>query len=90
MPLLTFDQCVCLIWFRMNKLPRLTGKEMVDFLLKQGFVLRRIRGSHHLLEKNVLRVPVPVHGNSNLKIGTLRSILRLSKMSPEEFERLKR
>lgn len=73
----------------MSRLPRLTGKEMVGFLMKQGFVLRRIRGSHHLLEKNDLRVPVPVHGNSNLKIGTLRSILRLSKISPDEFEHLR-
>jgi hypothetical protein len=31
---------------------------------------------------------VPVHGNSNLKIGTLRSILRDIEISAAEFERL--
>ena len=34
------------------------------------------------------RTTVPVHGNSALKIGTLRAILRDIDMSPDEFERL--
>ena len=35
-----------------------------------------------------MRTTVPVHGNRNLKIGTLRSILRDVDISPAEFERL--
>jgi predicted RNA binding protein YcfA (HicA-like mRNA interferase family) len=31
---------------------------------------------------------IPVHGNSALKIGTLRGILRDIDVSPDEFERL--
>ena len=34
------------------------------------------------------RTSIPVHGNSALKIGTLRGILRDIDMSPDEFERL--
>jgi len=34
------------------------------------------------------RTSIPVHGNSALKIGTLRGILRDIEMSPDEFERL--
>jgi predicted RNA binding protein YcfA (HicA-like mRNA interferase family) len=33
---------------------------------------------------------VPVHGNRNLKIGTLRSILRDIEISAAEFEQLLR
>lgn len=72
----------------MTKVPRLTGKEMIRFLETQGFVLRRVRGSHHFLERGDQRTSVPVHGNNSLKIGTLRSILRDIDMTPAEFERL--
>ena len=72
----------------MAKLPRPTGKEMVRFLEKQGFTVRRVRGSHHFLERGDQRTSVPVHGNRSLKTGTLRSILRDINMSPTEFEQL--
>ena len=35
----------------MGKLPRLTGKEMLRFLERQGFGILRVKGSHHLLGK---------------------------------------
>ena len=71
----------------MPKLPRLTGTQMVRFLIAQGFIVKRIRGSHHFLEKNNHRTCVPVHGNKELRIGTLRSILRDIQMAPDEFTR---
>ncbi len=58
---------------------------MVDFLVRRGFRLLRVRGSHHFLESETRRTCVPVHGNRALKIGTLRSILRDIGMSPTEF-----
>jgi len=59
---------------------------MVRFLEGQGFMLTRVRGSHHFLDRGDQRTAVPVHGNRTLKIGTLRSILRDIEMSPAEFE----
>jgi len=58
---------------------------MVGFLQRQGFVLVRVRGSHHYFQRNDLHTSVPVHGNQPLKIGTLRSILRDIGLSPDEF-----
>jgi predicted RNA binding protein YcfA (HicA-like mRNA interferase family) len=69
----------------MPKLPRVTGREMVRFLERESFQLLRVRGSHHYMSKGELRTSVPVHGNRELKIGTLRSILRDIQMSPSEF-----
>lgn len=69
----------------MVRLPRPTGTEMVKFLEREGFVLLRVRGSHHFLERGEQRTSVPVHGNQTLKIGTLRSILRDIGMSTGEF-----
>jgi predicted RNA binding protein YcfA (HicA-like mRNA interferase family) len=69
----------------MPKIPRPTGKDMLSFLPKQGFVIMRIRGSHHIIEKGVLKTSIPVHGNQNLKIGTLNGILRDIQMTTQEF-----
>lgn len=74
----------------MNKTARVTGKEMLRFLERQGFALRRITGSHHVMRKGDLQTVVPVHRNENLKIGTLRGILRDIEMSSDDFERLLR
>lgn len=70
----------------MPKLPRPTGAEMVRFLEGQGFRVVRIRGSHNILVKGELRTTVPVHGSQNMRIGTLRGVLRDIDMSPLDFE----
>ena len=72
----------------MAKLPRPTGKDILRFLDRQGFTVVRIRGSHHVLQRGDVQTSVPVHGNRNLKIGTLRKILRDIDMTPDEFEQL--
>jgi predicted RNA binding protein YcfA (HicA-like mRNA interferase family) len=71
-----------------GRLPRPTGKDLIAFLRRQGFVEVRIHGSHHFLDRGDLRTCVPAHGGETLKIGTLRGILRDIRMSPSEFERL--
>ena len=69
----------------MAKLPRPSGKAMVQFLTSRGFLVLRIRGSHYFLESATHRTCVPVHANRVLKLGTLRSILRDIDLSPAEF-----
>ena len=59
---------------------------MAAFLEKNGFALVRVRGSHHVFRNGALRTSVPIHGSRNLKVGTLRAILRDIEMSPLEFE----
>jgi predicted RNA binding protein YcfA (HicA-like mRNA interferase family) len=70
----------------MAKLPRPTGRELVRFLERQGFQVLRVRGSHHYLAKDDVHTTVPVHGSREVRIGTLRSILRDIGMAPAEFE----
>lgn len=74
----------------MTKLPRISGKEMVRFLEREGFQLVRVCGSHHFLSRGSHHTSVPVHANRTLKTGTLRSILRSIEMTRDEFvQRLK-
>ena len=49
----------------------LSGKELVRIFKDQGWVVERIKGSHHILvdPKTGETVPIPVHGNRSLKKG---------------------
>jgi predicted RNA binding protein YcfA (HicA-like mRNA interferase family) len=57
---------------------------VVAALERAGFYQVRQRGSHLQLKKGNLLVTVPMHAG-DLKPGTLRSIIRQSRMSVDEF-----
>lgn len=52
----------------------MNGKEVIRRLQREGFSVVRINGGHHLLSNGQRKVTVPVHGASDIKIGTLKSI----------------
>jgi predicted RNA binding protein YcfA (HicA-like mRNA interferase family) len=69
------------------KLPRISGEQAITALQRLGFVTIRQRGSHVILKKRISKEEigcvVPLH--HELAIGTLRSILRQARVSPDEF-----
>ena len=70
------------------KLRQLRGVELVRALERAGFVVKRIKGSHHMLvhsEDKSRRATIPVHAGATIKPGTLRSILSQSKLSEDEL-----
>lgn len=70
----------------MTKLPRdVSGQECIRALEKVGFKYHSQAGSHVTLKRDdpIARVTVPLH--KDLKLGTLRSILRQADLSIEEF-----
>ncbi len=54
----------------------MSGKQVLKLLLAHGWEIDRIKGSHHVLKKANLTLVVPVHGNRDIPIGTLNSILK--------------
>jgi len=54
----------------------MNGKEVIRKLVKEGWTVIRIRGSHHVLNKNGKSVPIPVHGNKDLGKGLIAEIAR--------------
>ena len=74
------------------KLPIVSGKEVGKVLVKEGFEVVRQRGSHvHLLKtagEQRFHVTVPVHGNKDLNPFVLRSIIRQTGYSPDNFFKL--
>lgn len=69
----------------MSKLPRISGKECVDALIKAGFIFRRQSGSHIVLRRDDPFAQVVVPNHDELDRGTLRSIIRQADMGVEEF-----
>lgn len=54
----------------------MSGEELVSLLLKNGWTLDRISGSHYILRKDDQTLSIPVHGNQALKPGLLNAILK--------------
>lgn len=63
-----------------------SGKEMCRVLERNGWVLKRIRGSHHRYEKqDHVPVVVPVHGNKTLKTGTQHEIMKNAGLTDKDL-----
>ncbi|HEY5300204.1 MAG TPA: type II toxin-antitoxin system HicA family toxin [Acetobacteraceae bacterium] len=73
------------------RLPAVNARQVLRALQRAGFVLDRIVGSHHVLahpDDPRRTVTVPLHGARDLKLGTLRSIIRQAGFTVEEFRNL--
>ena len=73
----------------MPKLPSLTPQKIIKVLEKKGFVLDRIKGSHHIYYHPEMkrRVVVPFH-KRDLPKGTLLEILKQAGINKEELREL--
>lgn len=71
----------------MDKLPVITGKELVKRLGTLGFTVIRTKGSHARLKHADGRVTtVPIHKGADIPKGLLRKIIREDvKMELEKF-----
>ena len=70
----------------MPKLPSLAPKTVIKILEDKGFVLRRVKGSHHIYyhPETRRRVVVPLH-KKDLPQGTVREILKQAGIGRDEL-----
>ena len=54
----------------------MNGKQVIAKLKEVGWMPGRMRGSHHLMNKDGKSVPVPVHGTKDIGKGLLADIER--------------
>jgi len=66
-----------------EKLPVVSGKEVIKVLVKLGFEVRMGKGDHVVLKKGYRVFSVPLQ--NPLKKGTLRKILKQAGISVDEF-----
>ncbi|MBI5462495.1 MAG: type II toxin-antitoxin system HicA family toxin [Gammaproteobacteria bacterium] len=65
----------------------ISGKDFAKLLERRGWELRRTHGSHHVYAKtgNPVRISVPIHGNSPLKTGLLRHLMKVAGIEESEL-----
>lgn len=52
----------------------MNGKQIIKLLESAGWRVVRVRGSHHMLQKNAKTVPVPIHGTKDIGQDLLAKI----------------
>ena len=65
----------------------ISGKDFARLLKKSGWELKRVNGSHHVYCKkdNPARITVPVHGNTSLKIGLQKHLMKIAGIDESEL-----
>ncbi|MFN3784863.1 MAG: type II toxin-antitoxin system HicA family toxin [Spirosomataceae bacterium] len=68
----------------MNQSP----KHFIKILEQNGWILKRIAGSHHILIHPERQRPlvVPVHGNRDIPTSLFRSLIKQAKLETKDFE----
>jgi predicted RNA binding protein YcfA (HicA-like mRNA interferase family) len=72
----------------MTRLPALRAANVVRALERAGFSVSRTSGSHCRLVYSAdpsRKVTIPLHGSTDLKTGTLRSIIKQAGLTVAEF-----
>lgn len=72
----------------MSRLPVVKPRDVIRALEKAGFVVARIKGSHHILvhRNDAERITnVPAHASHDLPRGTLRAIIKQAGLTVDEF-----
>ena len=64
-----------------------SGRAFAKLVERRGWQLLRINGSHHIYGKNgsVVRLTIPIHGNTALKIGLQRHLMKLAEIEDREL-----
>jgi predicted RNA binding protein YcfA (HicA-like mRNA interferase family) len=64
-----------------------SGKKLCSIVERKGWILRKVTGSHHIYEKSGVEkiLSIPVHANKDLKIGTLKAIMKLAELTEEDL-----
>ena len=66
----------------------ISGKRLCSILEKNGWTLKKINGSHHIYFKKEIDhiIVVPVHKNDDLKIGLLKSIMKIAELVENDLK----
>ena len=72
----------------MTKLPVVSGQECVKALQRKGFVVRRQKGSHIIMQRDNPYGLVSIPNHREVKVGTLRNLIKDAGLTVEEFVEL--
>ena len=63
------------------------GRELAHLVQRRGWTLARIHGSHHIftMPGRRERIVIPIHGNQPLKVGLLRSLMKIANLKESDL-----
>jgi predicted RNA binding protein YcfA (HicA-like mRNA interferase family) len=61
----------------------ISGKQLCKIVEQRGWTLQRVTGSHHIYENSQSSqiLSIPVHRNQDLKMGTLRALMKIARLT---------
>ena len=64
-----------------------SGKDFAKILEQHGWILLRVKGSHHIYGKagSEVRISVPIHGNQAIKTGLLRHFVKVAGLTERDL-----
>jgi len=63
----------------------ISGRAMARVLERKGWLLVRVRGSHHMYGRGAERIVVPIHGDQTLKAGMQRDLMKQAGLSDDDL-----
>lgn len=66
-----------------TRLPPISGYDLIKYLMKNGYIITKIKGSHHFMKNGEKETIVPAH--DILKKGTLMGRLKDLDIPREKF-----
>ena len=66
---------------------QVSGRELAKAVQRKGWSLARVHGSHHIfvMSGRRERIVIPIHGNRPLKIGLLRSLMKIAGLTESDL-----
>jgi predicted RNA binding protein YcfA (HicA-like mRNA interferase family) len=66
----------------------ISGKVLKSILEKKGWIHHRTTGSHWIYKNIEMKevVSIPIHGNKDLPIGTLKRIMKDTNLTEEDLK----
>ena len=64
-----------------------SGKKLGKIVENKGWMPRKVTGSHHIYTKSGVDkiLSIPVHKNKDLKIGTLRALMKIAELTVDDL-----
>ncbi|AUC62408.1 toxin-antitoxin system toxin component [Cyanobacterium sp. HL-69] len=63
----------------------ISGKKLAKILEKKGWRLVRVKGSHYRYQKDNQSISIPIHGNQDLKIGLLKTVMKQANLTDSDL-----
>ncbi|MGB3760620.1 MAG: type II toxin-antitoxin system HicA family toxin [Rivularia sp. (in: cyanobacteria)] len=65
----------------------ISGKQLCKIVEQRGWILQRVTGSHYIYQNPDFDkiLSIPVHKNKDLKVGTLKALMKIADLVEEDL-----